>query len=440
MIPSYTKTLNEEEYISSLKNVIDELEKITESSMTIYSIKNQSLVTERLATALRHVAQSGTRLEKLIKGQVLDSAFKAEKAGPNSTKIFLKFVVSAMRILVSDLQAGSSIKEITKKLDDFSEVFSSEIEKSKKEATIEDVAECVRNASKSKRISKMVLEAVELAGLEGNILPTGSPNGKYSVELVSGYNFPVSTYPLFTEEDNGRWGRGNVRILAVDGVIERASEVHKILNEAHANKAPHLFVARGYGEEVVATIATNKSLDICPIRIPWELESINILADIATVSGTDVVSTLKGESVSSVEYDSLKIVEKVICSKENLNILNSSTKLSVANHISQLYKKREETSLEEMSEFLDKRIKSLNSHTVHIRLGSKTEQEKMKELEAADFALRVVKGVISKGTVKVNELGVNEIMPTTSVMSAFFHGSSLMKSLISVKCAIMEDA
>jgi len=306
-------------------------------------------------------------------------------------------------------------------------------------ANMEDIQECVNSASKSQRISDMILEAVELAGLEGNILPAGSSNGKYSVELVSGYNFPVTTYPLFTDEENGRWGRGNVRVLVIDGVIERASEIHKILNEAHKNKSPHLLIARGYGEEVIATIAANKSLDICPIRIPYEIESINHIADIAIVSGTDIISTMKGDMVSSLDYGSLKIVDKVICTQKNLNIINSKSSQGVANHISELYKKRENTHVEEMSEFLNMRLKSLNSHTVHIRLGSKTEQEKLKELEAADFALRIVKGIIDKGTVTVKELGFNEKMPTTSVLSAVFHSLSLAKSLASVECAIMED-
>lgn len=439
LLAPYTKIVENEQYVETLRNVLSEIEDIMTAETTVYTFDNRTLITERLATTLRHLVQQGSRLAQMIKGQVLESAFKAEKSGPNSTRLFLKITCTLIREMIDDLEAEVSIHDINADLDSYYEDFLSEIQKEMVPANMEDIQECVNSASKSQRISDMILEAVELAGLEGNILPAGSSNGKYSVELVSGYNFPVTTYPLFTDEENGRWGRGNVRVLVIDGVIERASEIHKILNEAHKNKSPHLLIARGYGEEVIATIAANKSLDICPIRIPYEIESINHIADIAIVSGTDIISTMKGDMVSSLDYGSLKIVDKVICTQKNLNIINSKSSQGVANHISELYKKRENTHVEEMSEFLNMRLKSLNSHTVHIRLGSKTEQEKLKELEAADFALRIVKGIIDKGTVTVKELGFNEKMPTTSVLSAVFHSLSLAKSLASVECAIMED-
>lgn len=435
----YTKTVNNEEYIRALQNVIVEIDNIVNAETSVYTINNKTYVTERLSTSLRHVVQSGTPLERLIKGQVLEAAYKAEKSGPNSTKFFLTFISKLIRSLISNLEQNENAPNIIKRLDKEYEGVKERIREDIVSPNWDDVIACVESASKSKLISDMVLEAVNLAGVEGNIVPGGSANGKYSVELVTGYNFPVSTYPLFTEEDGGRWGRGDVRALVVDGVIERASELDKIFREAYENGKPHLIVARGYGEEVIATIAANKKLDICPIRIPWELESINFITDISIVCGSQIVSSMKGDIINNMDYSSIPIVDKVICTKENLNIINSKTQNVVAGHVSDLSKRRDEIHLEEMSEFMNKRLKALNSHTVHIRLGSLTEQQKMKELESVDFALRIVKGVLDKGTVYVRELGFNEKMPTASVLSAIYHGISLAKSLISVELAIMND-
>lgn len=439
MFPAYTKTIDNEQYIETLNRVVDQINKIVESETTIYAVKNNALITERLATSLRHIVQEGNKLERLLKGQILESAYKAEKSGPNSTELFLKFISFLIKDIIKDISAKEDISDLNQELDEEYERFKDKLQEEMISPTWDDIAECVHKVGKSKKLSNMVLEAVQLAGVEGNIIPGGSANGQYSLELVSGYNFPVTTYPLFTEEDKGRWGRGEVKVLVVDGVIERASEVHKIFTEAYSNKRPHLFVARGYGEEVIATIASNKNLDICPIRIPWEIESINYIADIAVVCGTNIISSMKGDLISAVDYNSLKTVEKVICTKENLNIINAKTNQSVSNHINDLIKRRENTHVEEMSEFINKRIKALNSHTVHIRLGSKTEQQKMQELEAIDFALRVVKGILDKGTVKITEFGFNEKMPTISVLSAVYHGISLVKSLCSVEYAILES-
>lgn len=435
----YTKTVDNSEYIKTLKNVFGEVSDILKSKTTIYTIDNKTFLTERLSTSLRYIVQSGSPLERMIKNQILEAAYKAEKSGPNSTKIFLFFIIVLANDLIEMLGSGKSIHKINSDLDTRYENFKKEIKGHIVPAKWDDIVECVKKASNNEKIAKMVLEAVHLAGLEGNIVPGGSADGKYSVELETGYNFPVSTYPLFTEEDKGRWGRANVKVLVVDGVIERASEVHKIFTEAYENKRPYLFVARGYGEEVIATIAANKNLDICPIRIPWELESINFIADISVVCGSNIVSAMKGDVINNIDHKLLPIVDKVICTKQNLNILNSKTQKDIGNHIADLEKRRDETHVEQMTDFINKRIKSLNSHTVHIRLGSGTEQQKMRELESADFALRITKAILDKGTVEINEFGFDERLPTISVLSAIFHGIALVKSLVSIELAIMND-
>jgi len=434
----FTKTINNEEYIQTLKSVLDDIEKISKADIAAYLTKNKTFISERLSTLLRHTVDNGSPLARLIKKQILEAAYNAEKAGADSTRFFIAFVLNLIQTLLKNLE-NENIPNIVKKLDfDYREISNRIIEETKP-ATWEDIVECVTKSSDNEMLSKMVLEAVELAGLEGNIIPGGSSNGKYSVELVLGYNFPVSTYPLFTSEDGGRWGRGDVRVLVVDGIIERASELHNFFTEAYSNEKPHLIVARGYGEEVIATISANKKLDICPIRIPWEIESINFIADISIVCGSKIVSTMKGDSVATIVYDELPIVDKVICTKENLNIINNKTQQTVSSHISDLSERRENTHIEEMSELINKRIKALNSHTVHIRLGSLTEQQKMKELESIDYSLRIVKRILNKGTIYMRELGFNEKMPTTSVLSALYYGISLAKSLISIDLAIMND-
>jgi len=435
----YTKTVENEEYIKTLISVLDEINNIIKSETSVYTIENKTFVTERLSTSLRHVVQSGSPLARIIKGQILDSAYKAEKAGADSTKLFLTFISTLLNKLILEIKSEKSIPQIISRLDKEYEEIKEQIKDNIVQPKWDDIVECVNRSSRNKIISDMVLEAVNLAGLEGNIIPGGSANGKYSVELVSGYNFPVSTYPLFTEEDNGRWGRGDVRVLVVDGVIERASEMTKIFTEAYENGKPHLVVARGYGEEVIATISANPKIDMCPIRIPWELDSINFIADISIVCGSQIVSSMKGDTIGKVDYKSIPIVDKVICTNGNLNIINDKTRNVVSAHLSDLNKRRDEINVEEMSEFVNRRIKALNSHTVHIRLGSLTEQQKMKELESADFSLRIVKGILDKGTVHFRELGFNHKMPTISILSAIYHGISLAKSLISVDLAIMND-
>jgi hypothetical protein len=80
----------------------------------------------------------------------------------------------------------------------------------------------------------------------------------------------------------------------------------------------------------------------------------------------------------------------------------------------------------------------LVSHTVHIRIGSRTEQERIKELEAVDFGLRVVKGILQNNIVDIEKYGFKKnIRPIISVLSAYYYCFRLINNLMSVEIAIL---
>jgi hypothetical protein len=438
----YTKTIDKKEYVNTLKNVLNEIEILLSTESLAYLNNNEAFVSDRLLTYLRQT-QNGSSLERLIKGQVLEATFRSEISGPNSTDMFLSFSIETIRNILMLLGSGKSHKQIEESMTVGYENLKSELQKNKINPKWEDIIDLVSSVSRNKRVSDMVVEAVKLSGLEGNIIPSHSHKG-YSVELVSGYNFEVSTYPQFTSENGGRWERRSVRVLVVDGVIEKESEIHNVFTKAFEDENPLLIVARGYGEEVIATILANKRLDICPIRVPFEVESINLITDISVICGSFLVTPMKGDLINNVDYDELPIVEQVLCTKEKLNLVDSNFVKSVNDHINDLCIRRDQSS-QEKGELLSKRIKALCSHTVHLRVGSKTKQEAMKELESADFSLRLVKGILDKGIVDpsatISEFGkFHKMRPTISVLSAAHHGIALSKALAFTEIAIMSEA
>lgn len=430
------KIIKAKEYRNAIEEIVYELEKIMSVSNVAYILSGHVLMTERLLTSLRQVTSNSGSLKKVILSQILEAAYKTEKAGPNSTQLFMQLVIDMLKYSLD--RKNINFKTLENRLDNTYKNVKQELEKESKKQDIKwsEIKKCVFNTSMDERIANMTLDAIDLAGLEGKIYPSWTPKGVYSVELIPGYNFSVTTYPIFTDQ-NGRWERKNVKCLIVDGTIEKESEVHRLFMKLTSEKSPLLIVARGYGEEIIATIAANTTLDICPIRIPFELESINLIADIGVVSGGNVVSSMKGDMISMVKYDDLPTLDQVICTKQNLNIINVSTTDAVKAHYNDLTQRRNEVE-EHLEEFIDKRIKSLVSHTVHMRLGSKTEQEKIKELEAVDFSLRMVKGILQHGAINAKKYGLNDdYYPIISILSAYYYSNSLIKNLFSVEIAIL---
>ncbi len=432
------RIVDNKNYSIILSNVIEEIESLLLKNNIGYAFDNNYLITDKFLSIFRGlVSCCSSSPEKLIKGQILESLLKSEKTGANGSFLFIKILINEIK---NALNNNINPHLLSKKLDDRYKEIEILLNGKNKNIKWEDVVSLIKNHN-NKIISNMVLDAIELAGIDGKIFPSASITGEYSVELVAGYNFPISTYDIFTSIDNGRWERENVLCLIIDGVIEKESEIHKIFYKVFETKKPLLLITRGYGEDVIATIASNKELDVCPIRIPFELDSVNILTDIAVVCGSSIVSSMKGDMINFVKYEDLLNVNNVITTKNNLNIFNSKTINDVNNHLSDLIKRRDSSS-DIMFEFLNKRIQSLISNIVHIRIGAKTQQQKMKELEDIDYLLRIIKSVLSGGLMNISEIkefeNDNKIYPCISILSAFYYSFSLIKNLIMTDILIID--
>ena len=100
--------------------------------------------------------------------------------------------------------------------------------------------------------------------------------------------------------------------------------------------------------------------------------ALNMLNDIAVVSGCDVISTLKGEMLTYVDYDALPVVEKVSLTEKVLTINNSKTRNNVLAHLSYLNNRRkdqsENTSITDLVNLTTQRIQNLLAHIVKINI------------------------------------------------------------------------
>nr|HIL77137.1 hypothetical protein [Rhodospirillales bacterium] len=261
----------------------------------------------------------------------------------------------------------------------------------------------LQNIIKDKCASSITIDAIELAGFSGQIFIVDDSNHTTYLELRNGHNFSISSLPEFRQILNTKdWTANNVAAIIIDGTVETIGEIHHILEYCSVTKRPVVIFARGYSEEVVATIITNNlrgTLNLVPVRVPLDISSLNMLKDLAVVCGVDVVSSLKGELISSINLDSLPSIDSIRITDKSICILNENTKLATVRHTKELIKKRAEQSSEDIEKLIDDRLQQMSSNSVVINLGPELLARRGSIADKIGTGLQLLKDVSNFGVI-----------------------------------------
>jgi len=278
-------------------------------------------------------------------------------------------------------------------------------------------------------IGDLVKQAVNLSGFRGKITAGISHNDSSFVELTRGFTFEN----LKTLFDLKNLDLRDVKIICVDGFVESVSEIHHLLEKISETKESVVFFARGFSNEVVHTLKVNfdrKTVIFIPVTVPYDLEGANILNDIAVISGSDVISSLKGQLINSANIDDYQRVDSVVFSGKDIVIINKNSSSRVDKHIRFLQNKIENSENDASSDILSKRIKRLGSIQANIFV-SKSENSKSKLL-SLDRCIRAIKSATTYGVVEIDNL----MYPNSSVESAKFYLDKFTKSIEEIGCIV----
>ena len=314
---------------------------------------------------------------------------------------------------------------------------------------------------------QIAFSAIKLAGSDGRIVVDATPASETYISSCTGYQFKVSSENTFVSACKiQKWNRDNVLCLIVDGVIERASELEKIMYRLSETKQPAIIIARGFNEEVVSTLTVNfmrQHLDIVPVCVPIDEYGISLMNDLAAVCGTDVVSSLKGELISQKSYEDLCVIKHVSLDmlSGNLILENESTKKKVYSHLTQIKKKLDklrEWNTEDtkaLEDILEKRIMSLSGDSVKIKVGKGLGDKRGLVLDRIHFSILSFKDICKFGMIDVSKID-NDIsasikniakkiqvlhnnIPTLSFLTGVKQGHSLSMMMNRIGCIIYHD-
>jgi|18_taG_2_1085343.scaffolds.fasta_scaffold00338_9 hypothetical protein len=113
------------------------------------------------------------------------------------------------------------------------------------------------------------------------------------------------------------------RHILIDGFIESIGEIHHLLHTAAATKEPHVIFCFGMSDDVKNTIINNNNrsiTEIFPVVIKFDESTVNILNDLAVIHDCDVVSALKGQTISQEVRKKLPVGKKIEIFKNKIVI------------------------------------------------------------------------------------------------------------------------
>ena len=339
----YTDTLDNKNII--FEKVVCECSNLLKiSSDTKIFIDEKVISTTWLPSKIASLNASG--LNGIIHKILLDVAHNSEKLSPGSSNVTLLTIISCLQNInqyCNDSDDALSIVRAESK-----KILGEELQTS---LGIED------------RLFQIFKNAYKIGGMTSRY-DIDLANSTPQIRLEDGYTFNLSHIENVC---HGTWEYDNVKVMLVDGLIESVSEINAILLRSNQQNEPLVILARGFSDDVIHTLSVNfarKTLNVIPVKTPYDEVHANTLKDIACLLNSNVISSLTGDLISTAKYDDLAIARRVISKGGKLIIGNHPTP-SLKSHVKELIRLREEAS-EEKKTLYDKRIKSLTSSRVKI--------------------------------------------------------------------------
>ena len=348
-------------------------------------------------------------VERTMHELIMSHAVAAEKLGPGAFNRCIDLIVEKSR-------ACDGIDLNHKK-----QILAHKASRQALESLIEEYA-----GSSNQKTVGMLTSALSLAGYGGKIIVEKTTSEVSSVELVRGYTFDLQQLlPIDVSFIQPR-------VICIDGYVENVSEIHHILEAASQAKEPCMMFLRGASEDVKHTLKVNYdrgSLRVIPIGVRFDLEGMNTLADLSIVTGADLVSSLKGDLISSIKFHEAPRADQITLFKGRTVVTCPKTRDAVASQVAALRRRRQEEQIEDVARLLDARIRSLSPNHVVVRLPD--DKDFVINSQAIDYALRAAKSTIERGLVNGR--------PAATEIAAQTHASRCMKTLRDLGAYVHKD-
>ncbi|HLE11561.1 MAG: chaperonin GroL [Bdellovibrionales bacterium RIFOXYD12_FULL_39_22] len=328
-------------------------------------------------------AGDGTTTATILAQAIYREGMKLVTAGHNPTKL-KRGIEKAVELVVGEL------KNLSKTISTSAEIA--------QVATI--------SGNNDKEIGSLISEAMSKVGNNGVITIEESKTGKTELSVVEGMQFDrgyLSPY-FVTNTEKMETNFDNPSILITDKKIGNMKELLPILEKSVQTSRPLLIIAEDIEGEALTTLVVNKlrgTLNVCAVKAPgFGDRRKEMLADIAVLTGGNVISEELGRTLESTELKDLGSAKKISIDKENTTIVDGAGKKdNVKARVSQIKAQIEETTSDYDREKLQERLARLDGGVAVINVGAPTETEMKEKKDRVEDALNATRAAVEEGVV-----------------------------------------
>ena len=272
--------------------------------------------------------------------------------------------------------------------------------------TKEQIAATASISAADTQIGEMIAEAMDKVGKEGVITVEESNTFGLELELTEGMRFDkgyISHY-FVTDAERMESVLDDPYVLVVNSKIGSIKDLLPVLEKVMQSGKPLLIIAEDVEGEALSTLVVNKirgTFKSVAVKAPGFGDRRKaMLADIAILTGGQVISEEVGLKLDTADLDLLGKARKVVVTKDETTIVEGAgDEDAIAGRVAQIRSEIEKSDSDYDREKLQERLAKLAGGVAVIKAGAATEVELKERKHRIEDAVRNAKAAVEEGIV-----------------------------------------
>jgi chaperonin GroEL len=270
----------------------------------------------------------------------------------------------------------------------------------------EQIAQVAGISAADATIGETIANAIDKVGKDGVITVEESNTFGIELDFAEGMRFDkgfISPY-FVTDAERQEAVLDNPYVLFVGTKISNIRDLVPVLEKVMQTNRPLVIVAEDVDGEALATLVVNKirgTFTSVAVKAPGFGERRKaMLADMAVLTGGQVVLEEVGLKLDSIGLDVLGQADKIVVTKDETTIINGGgSKDDINGRIAQIKAEIDNTDSDYDREKLQERLAKLSGGVAVLKVGAATEVELKEKKHRIEDAVSTTKAAIEEGVV-----------------------------------------